>query len=66
MNNLLNAVKLYDNKKVDVKVIFENGNSFITGINLNFEEATAYYLGKYFNLGSVGDDMQKCIKVELV
>ena len=44
----------------------ENGNSFITGINATFEEAKEYYLNNIFNMGVVEDDMQKCVKVELV
>lgn len=49
-----------------VKVTFENGDSFETDFNaeVSREEIKKYYLGKYFNLGSVDDNMQKCINVE--
>lgn len=48
------------------KITFANGNSFNTGFNGNINEARAYYLGNYFNLGSVEDDMQKCVAVEQI
>lgn len=49
-----------------VKVTFSNGNSLITGINTDLQGAIAYYLGRYFNLGIIEDDMQKAVKVEEV
>ena len=48
-----------------VKVIFENEDYFYTKINCKTkEEAEDYYIGKFFNIGTVEDNMQKCIKVE--
>jgi hypothetical protein len=49
-----------------VKVYFGNGDSLTTKINGTDEEITEYYLGKWFNLGSVEDNMQKCVKVEIL
>jgi len=48
----------------DVKVTFDNGDYFTTFINLSREEAAKYYMGKYFNLGTVKDSMHKVVKVE--
>lgn len=48
------------------KITFANGNSFNTGFNGNIHEARAYYLGNLFNLGSVEDDVQKCVSVEQI
>ena len=49
-----------------VKVTFENGDVIITDFNaqVSREEMTRYYMGNYFNLGSVRDNMQKAVKVE--
>jgi hypothetical protein len=53
--------------KSNVKVIFDNGNSLQTTINVDLEGAKKYYLGKTFNLGNGEHDlMAKAIKVELV
>jgi len=51
---------------IDVKVTFKNGNSLTTGINVDLQGAKDYYLGKYFNLGIIEDDMQQAMDVELV
>ena len=40
-----------------LKVTFDNGNSLTTGFNGTQEQATAYYVGKPFNLGSGGRDV---------
>ena len=50
----------------EYKVIFENGDYLYTRMNATLQETKAYYLGKLFNLGSVGDNMQKCVSVESV
>lgn len=47
-----------------VTVHFENGDTITTRINGTDEEIKAYYLGRYFNLGTVGDNMQKAVAVE--
>lgn len=42
---------------ITVKVTFDNGNTLTTGFNGTQEQATAYYVGKQFNLGSGGRDV---------
>lgn len=50
-----------------IKATFEDGNYIVTNFNCeNLEEAERYYLGNFFNIGAVEDDVQKCIKVELL
>ena len=51
-------------EKHTIKVIFENGDYFYTKINGTQEEIEKYYLGKYFNVGTVNDNIQKCVRVE--
>jgi len=51
---------------ITVKVTFQNNDNLITGINTNLSGAIKYYVGKWFNLGSVKDNMQKAVKVELI
>jgi hypothetical protein len=52
------------NTRTTVKVKFEDGNSFITEINLSFDEAKRYYVGNYFNLGTSEDKMCKCTSIK--
>jgi ribosomal protein L21E len=49
-----------------VKVTFDNGDVIITDFNakVSREEMAKYYMGNYFNLGTVRDDMHKAVKVE--
>lgn len=49
-----------------IKVYFENGDSFVTAFNaqVSREEMAEYYMGHYFNLGVVDDNMQKVVEVE--
>lgn len=53
-----------------VKAIFADGNSITGWINGNYLDAKNYYLYKSFNFGDndfgCGDNMQKCIKVEIL
>lgn len=51
-------------EKHAVKVVFANGDYFYTKINGTKEEIENYYVDKYFNMGTVTDSMQKCIRVE--
>lgn len=53
-------------KRSYVKVYYENGDSINTWINLNAAEAKQYYLGNVFNIGSVTDNLQRCINVEVL
>ena len=59
--------------KTYIKVTFSDGStgladSVTTGINLTFEAAKDYYLGKWFNLGGIYDPcedrMAQAINVE--
>ncbi len=50
------------NKRIDVKVTFEDGNYLYTGINLTLEQAKDYYLNNTF---TVAHKRVKGIKVEL-
>ena len=51
----------------DVKVTFEDGNHILTGINGTKKTIREYYaIGKYFNLGRVGDNMQPVTKLEFL
>lgn len=51
-----------------VKAVFDNGDFIITGFNASVgdEEIKKYYLGRFFNIGSVSDSMHKCVKVEFL
>lgn len=49
-----------------IKVRFENGDTLITKINATLEESKKYYVGNYFNLGTVSDYMQKALMVEVL
>lgn len=51
---------------VTIKATFDDGNSIVTRINCTIEDANAYYLGRMFNLGTVNDDMRRCVAVEEV
>jgi len=51
---------------ITVKCTYTNGDSIITRFNGTLQEAEAYFLNKTFNIGSVADDMQRCIKVEQI
>lgn len=49
-----------------VKVTFDNGVVMVTDYNaqVSREEVAKYYMGNWFNLSSVRDDMHKAVKVE--
>ncbi len=51
---------------ITVKAIFADGDSIITRMNATEQEARAYYVGRVFNLGSVRDNMQKCVGMEVL
>ena len=51
------------------KVIFENPEyNYVTSVNgkLSDEEIIKYFKGKIFNLGTVGDNLQKCIDCKII
>ena len=49
-----------------VRVTFSNGDTLTTWINGTKQEILDYYVGKWFNLGTVEDDMQQAIAVEFI
>lgn len=54
------------NYKHEIKVIFEDGDFLYTTINGSKEDVRSYYIGKFFNCGTVKDDMKKCVDVEFL
>jgi len=46
------------------KITYANGDHETTGFNGDIEAARGYYLGKTFNIGTVNDNLQKCVAVE--
>jgi hypothetical protein len=47
------------------KICFKNSKyNYITSLNGTYQDAENYFLNKWFNLGVVDDNMQKCIKIE--
>lgn len=54
------------NYKHEIKVIFEDGDFLYTTINGSKEDVRAYYIGKFFNCGTVEDKMKKCVDVEFL
>ena len=52
---------------IAIEVIFENGNTILTDINATFEEASNYYVGKYFQFGDneqhPEDLLVKCVAI---
>ena len=51
---------------ITVKCTYSNGDIIVTRFNGTLQEAEAYFLDKTFNVGTVYDNMQKCIKVEQI
>lgn len=49
-----------------VKAYFEDGDYVVTPVNGTVESIEQYYLNKYFNLGTVSDNMQRCIRLEFL
>lgn len=49
-----------------IKVTFDNGDTMLSDFNADVgrESMAKYYLGNWFNLGSVKDDIHKVVKVE--
>lgn len=52
-----------EEKRRNVRAIFEDGNCIKTEINGSKEQIREYYLGKSFNFGIDGDKMSKCVNV---
>lgn len=51
---------------VTVKCTYSNGVKLVTKINGTIEGAEHYFLGQWFNLGIIEDNIQQCIEVELI
>lgn len=51
---------------ISIECTYSNGDVITTSINGTIETAKKYFVGQWFNLGSFEDNMQQCIKVELV
>lgn len=51
---------------IKIKCYFQNGDIIISKINGTIQDAEKYYVGKVFNIGSVADNLQKCIKIEVL
>lgn len=49
-----------------IKITYSNGDHTYTRINGSTEDIERYYLGKVFNLGAVGDNMQIALRVEFL
>jgi hypothetical protein len=69
MNAVWSLEGIGKGEKMDaVKITFDNGQTMVTDFNsqVSREEIAKYYVGNWFNLGSVSDDMHKCIKIEFL
>lgn len=52
---------------ITVRCTYGNGDIVVTRINATLDEARAYFLGNWFNIGSGPEDnMQQCVKVERI
>lgn len=51
---------------ITVKCTYANRDSVTTGFNGTFHDAERYFMNQVFNLGTVEDNMQECIKIEPV
>jgi len=49
---------------ITVKCTYSNGDIIVTRFNGTLKDAETYFLNRIFNVGTVHDDMQKCVKVE--
>ena len=52
--------------KHEIKVIFEDGDFLYTAINGSKEDVRAYYIGKFFNCGTVEKKKKKYVDVEFL
>ena len=46
-------------------IYLNDGTNYTTDCNGTDEEITKYFLGTWFNFGTVGDLMKQCVKVEV-
>lgn len=52
--------------KHEIKIVLENDDFFYTKVNGTKEDIEKYYVGTVFNIGTVTDNMQKCVKIEFI
>jgi hypothetical protein len=55
--------KVVTTEMIEIKCVYSNGDTVVTKFNGTFEEAKEYYVGNEFNIGSVEDNVQTCIKL---
>lgn len=53
-------------KPLEIRIVYEDGTTGATKINITEEEARRYYVGQVFNVGTVTDIMKKCVNIELL
>jgi len=51
---------------IKIKCFYENGDVVLTNFNGTIQDAEKYYVGNIFNIGCVADNLQKCIKIEVL
>ena len=51
---------------ITVKCTYADGTIIEADVNVTLEEAKDYFLGFTFNIGTVADNLQKCVNVELI
>lgn len=49
-----------------LKIKYDGGEIRHTRINATESEARIYYIGNFFNIGIVSDDLRKCIDIEVL
>jgi hypothetical protein len=49
---------------IKVKCTYQDGNTVTTDINGILSDAANYFIGNYFNIGHIEDNVQKCVRVE--
>lgn len=49
-----------------IRVTFDSGDTLETEINGTHESIEKYYIGNYFNVGSVNDKIAKAVKVQFL
>ena len=51
---------------LDLRIIFDDGTDKYVRINAIEDFAKYYYVGSYFNVGTVYDDIKKCVRIEIL
>jgi len=50
---------------ITVTCTYADGDTITTRFNGTPEQAHAYFVGQTFNIGSVDDNMQQCVSIEV-